>query len=285
MKQLTVISGKGGTGKTTFTGALAALSDNAIITDCDVDAPNLHLIMNPTPKKIIPFKGAKLASINPEKCTQCNRCVDACRFSAINPPDVSRVDCEGCGTCVLVCDEGAISLDERISGHIYVSKTRFGTMVHAKLEPGEANSGKLVSEVRKTAMENARKTGYELAINDGPPGIGCHVIASITGTDHVLIIVEPSMSSLHDMKRIIDLVRHFRIPASVCVNKYDINKKITEKIISTCTKNNVTPIGKIPFDPVITEAMVAGKSIVEHKPAGSITKKMKQIWKKLRLSL
>jgi len=286
MKQLTVLSGKGGTGKTTITASLAVLAKNAVVADCDVDAPDLHLLLHPSVVKTQEFKGSKLAVIDKSKCIECGLCREKCRFDAITENfEVDPIACEGCGVCTIVCPVSAITLTERISGHAYVSKTKYGFMAHAMLSPGEANSGKLATLVRQNAKILAEKEHRDLIIIDGPPGIGCPVIASVTGIDAGLVITEPTMSGIHDFERALQLLKHFNVTPFVCVNMYDINKDNAEKIVSFCRENDIEVVGKIPFNPVVTEAMVNGKPIAEYAPESDVAKEIGNMWKKVLSAL
>ena len=282
MKQITVLSGKGGTGKTTITASFAVLANDIVIADCDVDAPDLHMLLHPQIMKTQEFKGPKLAVIDKTKCIKCGLCKDSCRFDAINDSiQIDPFSCEGCGVCVVVCPEEAISLQKRISGHAFISKTKYGSMSHARLDPGESNSGKLVTMVRNNAQQIAEEENCNLILIDGSPGIGCPVIASVTGIDTGLIVTEPTMSGIHDLDRAIQLLNHFNISPLVCINKYDINRKNTEKIVKFCEKNKAEVTGKISFDPIMTEAMVAGKTVVEHSPDNIVSKEIETTWKKV----
>ena len=286
MKQITVLSGKGGTGKTTITASFAVLAHDIVIADCDVDAPDLHMLLHPQIMKTQEFKGPKLAVIDKTKCTECGLCKNSCRFDAINDSlQIDSFSCEGCGVCVVVCPEEAISLQERISGHAFISKTKYGIMSHARLDPGESNSGKLVTLVRHNARQIAEEENCDLILIDGPPGIGCPVIASVSGVDAGLVVTEPTMSGIHDLERALQLLNHFNILPLVCVNKYDINRKNTEKIVKFCEKNKVKVAGKIPFDPIMTEAMVAGKTIVEHSPENMVSQEIETTWKRVLSAL
>jgi MinD superfamily P-loop ATPase len=282
MKQLTVLSGKGGTGKTTITASFAVLARNAVVADCDVDAPDLHMLLHPEIRKTQEFKGSKLAVIDKTKCIECGLCREKCRFDAITEDIiVDATACEGCGVCTIVCPVNAIKLTERISGHAYISKTKYGFMAHAMLSPGEANSGKLVTLVRQNAKILAEKENSDLIIIDGPPGIGCPVIASVTGIDAGLVITEPTMSGIHDLERALQLLKHFNVQPFVCVNMYDINKDNTDKIVGFCEENGIKVVGKVIFNPIVTEAMVNGKPIVEYAPESAVTKEIEQIWKNI----
>ena len=273
------MSGKGGTGKTILTGSFAALAHNLVIADCDVDAPNLHLLLKPRITKKQEFKGSKKAVIDETKCTRCGRCEEYCRFDAIKDLAVNPVLCEGCGVCAYICPVEAIQLKERLSGYAFISKTKYGPMSHARLNPGEENSGKLVSLVRQNAREIAEKEDYQLILNDGPPGIGCPVIASIGGVNVGLVVIEPTLSGIHDLERALALLNHFRVPPLVCINKYDIDQENTSRVVDFCESNNVEVVGKIPFDSLVTKAMVAGKPVVEYSPKSMISKDIAELWK------
>lgn len=278
VKELTVLSGKGGTGKTSVTASLAVLTKNTVMTDCDVDAPDLHMLLNPEVLEKQEFKASRVAVIDEETCVQCGKCEEHCRFGAIEDHTVDPVLCEGCGVCAYICPVAAIELEKRVSGYAFISKTKYGPMSHALLNPGEENSGKLVSLVRRNAKTVAEKENCTLIINDGPPGIGCPVIASVGGVDVGLIVVEPTLSGIHDMERAFGLLTHFKIPALVCINKYDLNEENMERIVKFCESNGVDVVGKIPFDPIVTEAMVAGKPIVEYSPRSKVSQAIKEMW-------
>jgi MinD superfamily P-loop ATPase len=280
MKQLTIISGKGGTGKTTVTAAFAYLADNAVIADCDVDAADLHLILTPDIIRQESFYGGQLPSIDYERCSQCGLCEESCRFGAIRGSKVDQTSCEGCGVCAYVCPEHAISMKERLSGRWFLSETRAGKMVHARLGIAAENSGKLVSVVRQQAKELAEKEEKDLIIIDGPPGIGCPVIASIGGVSLVLVVTEPTLSGLHDLKRILEVANHFNVPAMVCINKYDINPDNTRVIGNYCEEKGIEIAGRIPYNPAVTEAMMHVLSIAEY-PCGEVTEEIRRIWKKV----
>jgi len=278
MKQLTIISGKGGTGKTTIAAAFASLAKNAVFADCDVDAADLHLILGPDIKETIEFSGMKLAAKDNEKCTECGECLEHCRFNAIDEEyNIINERCEGCGVCELVCPVDAIQLVDRKSGVAYKSMTRFGPMAHAVLNTAEEASGKLVNLVRNHARLLAHENNKDLIIIDGPPGIGCPVISSITGVDIVLIVTEPTLSVIHDMERIVNVVRHFNIPAMVCINKEDINSENTNKIEDFCKKKKIPVVGKLPYDNVATTAMIEEKSIIEFSN-GVLSDKLRGMW-------
>jgi len=265
LKELVVLSGKGGTGKTSIVGSFAALAKDKIMADCDVDAADLHLILNPKVLEENEFWSGQVADINKFKCTHCGLCSELCRFDAINRRKVNSFLCEGCGLCYQVCPEDAITMCPNMSGKWYVSKTRYGMLVHAKLGIAQENSGKLVSVVRQRAREIAKERNLEYILTDGPPGIGCPVISSLSGSSKALIITEPTISGLHDMDRILGLCRHFKIEALVCVNKYDINEENTGNITQYCKDRNVSIAGYIPYDEIVTEAMVHATPVVKYK--------------------
>ncbi|MHA2021240.1 MAG: nucleotide-binding protein [Candidatus Thorarchaeota archaeon] len=279
--EIAIVSGKGGTGKTTIAAAFTAISQNLVTADCDVDAPDLHILLQPETKKTEEFQSSKVALINQETCTECGLCVERCRFEAIDPPKVNAIACEGCGVCAYVCPEKAVEMTPRISGFLYESMTRFGPMSHAKLLPGEGNSGKLVTEVRKQAQELARKNDQDITLIDGSPGIGCPVIATVSNTKLGVIVTEPTMSGIHDMERVMTLLERFRVHTMVIVNKYDLNPENTERIEEICAENGVDFLGTIPFDSVMTESMVAAKTLPEFDPNHKITRLLKSMWGKI----
>jgi MinD superfamily P-loop ATPase len=279
MKEIVVISGKGGTGKTSIVASFAALAKNAVLADCDVDAADLHLILQPNIKQTCDFSGGKRAYIIPEKCTGCGRCEEVCNFDAalFNGPankvaektyTIDPIACEGCKVCVEFCPVDAIEFKDAVNGQWFISDTRFGPMVHAKLGTAQENSGKLVSLIRKEAKKIATDQNKDLIITDGSPGIGCPVIASITGADLVLVVTEPTLSAQHDLDRVVELTEHFGIPTAVCVNKYDINPKIAEAIEKRAGEKNVRVTGKIAYDVAVTKAQIAAKTIVEYSSDG-----------------
>jgi MinD superfamily P-loop ATPase len=286
LKQITIISGKGGTGKTTLVGSFAALAENKVIADCDVDAPDLHLLLHPEILTKQEFKGVKVAVMDKTLCTECGTCEETCRFNAIASTEesgyaVNPARCEGCGACVFTCPQEALTLKERVSGHAFISKTNYGPMAHAQLNIAEEASGKLVTVVRNNAQQVAEKESCEFILIDGAPGIGCPVIASLTGVDLALIVTEPTMSGLHDLERIMDVTRHFRIGSIVCINKYDINEENSKRITEFCRQRGVEIVGNIPYDSVVTEAMVAGKPMVEFS-GGVVSNAIKDIWESIK---
>ena len=279
MKELVIISGKGGTGKTSMVSALASLAENKVLCDSDVDAADLHLILAPEIKQSEPFKGGSEAEIDSEKCIQCGRCIELCRFGAITDDfKVDHIECEGCGVCYYFCPEKAISFEQKTCGEWFISDTRHGPMVHAKLGIAEENSGKLVTLVRKESKKLAEEKGLDLIVTDGAPGVGCPVIASIGGASSVLIVTEPTVSGVHDMTRVAKLAAFFKIPAMVCVNKCDLNPEKSDEIKKYAEENNMTFVGEVPFDPVFTKAMVEAKNIFEYAPDADVCADVKAIW-------
>lgn len=286
MKELVVISGKGGTGKTSIVASFAALAERAVLADCDVDAADLHLVMAPKVQQEQDFSGGVQARIQPEPCMQCGMCQDFCRFDAIrqgaggDDPNAFSVDplaCEGCGVCAHFCPGGAIELNPAINGQWFISETRHGPMVHARLGVAEENSGKLVSLLRQEAKKTAEKHDADLIIIDGSPGIGCAVIASITNADLTLVITEPTLSGMHDLGRVADLTRHFGIPTLVCINKWDLNPEIASEIEKQATDRGLRVIGRVRYDRAVTEAQVQGVSVVEASDNGAAAD-IRQSW-------
>jgi MinD superfamily P-loop ATPase len=284
-KEIVVISGKGGTGKTSLVAALASLFTDKVMVDCDVDAANLHMILRP--ERIIrqsDFTGGKKAAIDRALCTSCGVCRDVCRFGAISPDfAVDPFSCEGCGACYLFCPAQAVDFSAHSAGHWYVSDTgNNGRFVFAELLPGEDNSGKLVAAVRNEARVEAAATGKRLIIIDGPPGIGCPVISSVTGTNLVIVVTEPTLAGIHDLERVIALTKYFRIRAAVVVNKCDINPSSLAAIKNYCDAGSHTFLGEIPYETAITEAQRVGKAIVDYSPACDASNAMRAIHTKLQ---
>jgi len=281
MKQILIISGKGGTGKTILTGAFASLVKNKVMVDCDVDAADLHLLLSPEIKEKNNFRSGKTAFINKDKCEQCKKCIELCRYGAITDDlVVDPIACEGCSFCSHICPSEAIEMQENESGEWYISETRFGPLVHARLGIAEENSGKLVSLVRQQAKELAEKKACDYVIIDGPPGIGCPVIASLSGITCALVVTEPTLSGLHDAKRVIEVAQHFKVPVQLVINKYTLNIEMTEQIEQYCKDNDIPVSGRIPFDKTVVEAMVEGKTIMEFSKNG-ITEVINNIWNNL----
>ena len=279
MRELVILSGKGGTGKTSITAAFASLAENMVMCDADVDAADLHLILNPDFNKTSDFKGGNEAVINPDKCTECGKCIEVCRFDAISDTfKVDPIECEGCGVCFDLCPEEAIDFPEVICGQWHISNTRFGPMVHARLGIAQENSGKLVSLVRQEARKIAQKKDLDMILTDGPPGVGCPVIASIGQATAILIVAEPTVSGLHDMKRVGELSRHFNIPAMVLINKFDLNLDQTKKIEKLAQESSIKIVGKIPFDETFTHAMIQAKTIFEYSNDSQASIDIRKIW-------
>lgn len=282
IREIVIVSGKGGTGKTSLAAAFAALAKNGILCDADVDAADLHLLMQPEVKERTDFMGGSKAVINPDLCTGCGTCRTLCRFDAISDRyEVDPIRCEGCGVCVDFCPEQAIDFPVQRCGEWYISATRFGPMVHARLGIAEENSGRLVSLVRKETRQLAEERGLDLILTDGPPGIGCPVIAAIGGATALVIVVEPTVSGIHDMERVVDLAAHFRVPGMVIVNKYDLNVEMTETIEQLAVQRNLVVLGRVPFDPVFTRSMVQGQTLFEYGAETPTRQVVRDIWVKI----
>lgn len=263
MKQILLISGKGGTGKTFLTGCFASVINRKVIVDCDVDAANLHLILHPEIEQSCEFTGGKIAFINQEKCTGCGACIEVCKFSAITDDfQVDELSCEGCTICSYVCPQEAIVLKDRISGHYFISKTKYGTMVHAKLGIAQENSGKLVTKLREIAKEIAQTEGAEYIVIDGPPGVGCPVMASMTGVDLAITVTEPTVSGIHDLRRVIELTKHFKVPVKVIINKYDLNTQMSSKIAEELIASGIE-VYKIPFSEEVVASVRKARPFLE----------------------
>lgn len=284
MRELVIISGKGGTGKTSITGSLSALGDKKVIVDCDVDAADLHLLLNNSVSETHDFIVSCKSSINRQRCSDCGLCAEYCRFDAIKNEQgeyhIDQFACEGCGVCRYFCPERAIEYEPVKSGEWFVSKTVHGPLVHARLGIAESNSGRLVSLLRQKAREIADGNGYGMVLIDGPPGIGCPVIASITGASYVLIVTEPSQSAFHDLKRLLELIEHFNINCGIVINKSDINQSLTDHIKRDVKARGLSVLAQIPFDPMMTEAQVQSKTFVEYS-ANETTQKIEELWKVL----
>ena len=286
MKELVVLSGKGGTGKTSLVSAFASLAENKVLGDTDVDAADLHLIMAPKAGFRSDFQSGHTAKINKNKCDECDLCRNLCRWDAIGEDfKVNSIDCEGCGVCVYFCPEDAIDFPINTCGEWFISDTRFGPMVHARLAIAKENSGKLVTLVRQEAKKLGEKKGLDLILTDGPPGVGCPVIASLSGASAVLIVAEPTIAGTHDMQRVVDLAQHFKVPAIVCVNKYDLNLELTQEIENFAEDKRLPSVGHIPFDPIFTRAMVKGQTIFEYNTNSEAGESVKQIWQKISKKL
>jgi MinD superfamily P-loop ATPase len=280
MKEVVVLSGKGGTGKTTIVGSLAALAKRKVLADCDVDASDLHLLLSPSEREKNEFWSGQIALIDNERCTQCGQCQDICRFNAIKDFRVDPVSCEGCSFCSHICPAEAITMNENMSGHWFISDTRYGPLVHARLGIAQENSGKLVAVVRQQAKRVAENEGMDLIISDGPPGIGCPVISSLSGANLALLVTEPTLSGMHDLDRVLSVCLHFGIPAMVCINKCDLNENNALLIENQCVSQGIEIAGRIPFDNVVTESIVQGVPVVEHAD-GEVSREIERMWSTL----
>lgn len=278
MNEVVILSGKGGTGKTSVTAAFTTLA-HSVVADCDVDAPNLHLLLSPQIQKSEEFIASKVATIIPELCFECGACELACRFGAVTPDyTIDPIMCEGCGVCQVSCPYNAIQMQDRLSGYIYSSTTAYGPMAHAELLAGESNSGKLVTKVRELAREIAEVEDHSLILVDGPPGIACATIAAITGATRGLIVAEPTVPAIHDLERVVQLLNHFQIPALVLINKFDLNTRKSKEIERYCMKQDIPVVGQIPYDTVMYDAVVAGRPILEFAPKHRISTELKKSW-------
>ncbi len=280
MKSITVISGKGGTGKTSICAAFATIAQNAVFADCDVDASDLHIIFDPENIYKEFFSASEVASIDESRCSNCELCVKKCRFQAITEkPEIIDLKCEGCGVCYHVCPQNAITMKKRDSGLVKVGKTRFGMLFEGSLFPGEGLSGKLVALIRKKAYDYAKENNKDMIIVDGSPGIGCPVIASISGVDAALIVTEPTLSGVHDMFRVLEVCSHFKIEPFVLINKYDLNENIAKRIEMYCNKKNTQLVGKISYDDIFSKALIQKRSVIEYDPGSKIAHQIKNIWR------
>lgn len=291
MKEIIVISGKGGTGKTSILASLAVLAKPVVVADCDVDAADLHILLSPEVLERNDFLGGAKVEINPRLCTACGKCAELCRFDAISLTGegnekvkatyrIDPIACEGCGVCAQFCPEKAIEMTDAVNGRWFVSQCRVGPMVHGRLNPAEENSGKLVTIVRNRAREIASKEHMDLILVDGAPGVGCPVIASLSGADAALIVAEPTLSGLHDMQRVSQLAGHFGIRAFVCINKWDINPEITEQISQAGKQMGVEVLGKVRYDLAVTRAQVENLPVIEYTADG-VCDDIKRLWSQL----
>ncbi len=282
-KELVIISGKGGTGKTSLTASFASLMHRAVLADCDVDAADLHLVLTPTIIEKYDFISGHEPFLKKDKCSQCGTCIEMCRFEAIGFKDetieIDLSSCEGCGVCVYFCPEDVIGFKDRWCGNWMISSTRYGPMIHAKLGIAAENSGKLVSLVREKAREVAQKENISHIIIDGPPGIGCPVIASITGASYVIVVTEPTVSGIHDLERVTSLVDHFNIPCGIVINKWDIHPSITNQIEDLVKNRDKNILGKISYDPIVTTAQLQQRPVVEMKTP--VAEEIKEIFHKV----
>jgi MinD superfamily P-loop ATPase len=295
MKQLIILSGKGGTGKTSVTAAFAhlaaqsELASKIILADADVDAANLELVLKPQLREEQDFKGGKVAVIDQDSCTACGDCQAVCRFDAIHHADglyvVDPIACDGCAACVYQCPSESIAMHEQIAGKFYFSESRYGPLYHANLFPGQENSGKLVTLVKQRARLQALDENRELVIVDGPPGIGCPVISAVSGASLALIVAEPTVSGVHDMRRVLQTVKHFGVRAMVCINKADIYPAGADEIEAHCRENGIETVGRIPFDLTVATAMVAGEAVTAYRPESASSVAIAEIWEKVVPSL
>jgi MinD superfamily P-loop ATPase len=277
MKEIVVLSGKGGTGKTTIVASFAALAKNKVLADCDVDAADLHLLLQPTITKTEEFWSGKTAFIDKKFCTRCEICEQVCRFDAIKNLKVDPIFCEGCGFCFRVCPESTIRMKDNLAGHWFISDTKYGPLVHARLGIAQENSGKLVAMVRQHARAIAQEQLFDYILSDGPPGIGCPVISSLSGANLALLITEPTLSGIHDLDRVLGVCHHFGVCALVCINKYDINEENTRQIEDFCQSQGVEVISRLPFDNMVTKALVQGLPVVEYSEDG-ISREIEALW-------
>lgn len=284
MKEVLVLSGKGGTGKTSIVGSFAQLADSKIMVDCDVDASDLHLILSPTPVEEHEFRSGVKARVESDHCTACGMCADLCQFEAVrmgDVADISILSCEGCGVCAHFCPEQAIVLEENHCGSWYISDTAFGPLVHSQLFAGEENSGKLVSHIKHEARKLAESTNTELILIDGSPGVGCPVIASLSNVDIVLVVTEPSQSGKHDLERILDLADHFKVQPLLCINKWDLHPEMSDEIEHLAQGRDVEVLGKVPFDPVVIDCQIQGVPVTNSETSLAAYS-IKNVWQKLR---
>lgn len=291
MKQLVILSGKGGTGKTSLAAAFAHIafeglvSCRAVLADADVDAANLELALEPELESRREFWGGKIPEVDRSLCIGCGLCEQVCRFEAISAADgeywVDPIACEGCAACAYACPEGAIKMVDQLAGEAFYSRTRYGPLFHAELRPAEENSGKLVTLVKQMGRLHAMENGYDLLIVDGPPGIGCPVISAVSGADLALIVAEPTAAGIHDMGRVLETVKHFNVPAMVCINKADLYPAGTAQIESYCAEQDIPTVGRIPYDHVVTAAMVQGIPVTAYRPKGLVSERLSAIWNRV----
>lgn len=295
MKQLVILSGKGGTGKTSVTAAFAHLASQSrlagqiVLADADVDAANLELVLQPHLLEEQDFRGGQVAIIDQETCESCGDCVAVCRFDAINQTDgmynVDPIACDGCAACVYQCPTESIVIQEQVVGKFYVSEGRYGPLYHANLYPGQENSGKLVTLVKQRARLQALDENRELVLVDGPPGIGCPVISATSGANLALIVAEPTVAGVHDMQRALQTVQHFGVKALVCINKADLNPKAADEIELFCQDSGIQMVGEIPFDLTVTSAMVQGEPVTTFRPDTPASLAISVIWERVLESL
>jgi len=284
MKEVVVLSGKGGTGKTSIAGCFASLARHKVLADCDVDAADLHLLLQPHTRRREEFWSGQSAQIDKSTCTGCGLCEELCRFKAIRDLKVDPTSCEGCGFCARICPDEAIAMYDNMAGHWFISDTMYGPLVHARLGIAQENSGKLVALVRQEAKKLAEDEDCQLIITDGPPGIGCPVISSLSGADLALLVTEPTLSGIHDLERVIGVCHHFNVQSMVCINKYDINKEKTAQIKEFCAANGIGVGGEIPFDAGVSEAITRGIPLVEHDN-GPASHAIRRLWHNIKSRL
>ena len=287
MKELLVLSGKGGTGKTSLIGSFAHLARSKVMLDCDVDASDLHLLLSPETVEEHEFRSGVKARVETDKCSSCGMCEEICQFDSVRMEEtavISRLSCEGCGVCAHFCPEDAIRLDDNHCGTWYVSDTNFGPFVHSQLFAGEENSGKLVSHIKAEARKLAEKKDIDLILIDGSPGVGCPVIASLSNVDMVLVVTEPSQSGKHDLERVLELTEHFKIVTKICINKWDLHPELAAEIETLAEKRNVEVLGKIPFDPQVIECQIQGIPVTASETSLAAYS-IKDVWQKLKKGL
>jgi MinD superfamily P-loop ATPase len=278
-RQLTIVSGKGGTGKTTVLASFAALAENAVLADCDVDAANLYLLLDPDQVSKDDFRGAKVAVRDAAKCRQDGECERRCRFKAITPDKIDMYACEGCGLCTLTCPNGALTLEPIVNGYFYQSDTPYGPMAHAKLLPAGESSGRLVTKVRQLAEDIALRSGRDTILIDGPPGIGCTAVAALAEVDLAVIVTEPTLSGIHDMERVVGLIQHFGLPVAVINNKADLNGENTERIRAFCDDGAIELLAELPFDDVVPKSIAAATPLIEYDD-GPVSQGITSAWTK-----
>ena len=281
MKEITILSGKGGTGKTSVVASLASLAKSKVMVDCDVDAADLYLLLKPTSQQKQEFWSGEKAVITEDKCTGCGLCREVCRFEAISDEfKVDPVSCEGCRFCYNICPMDAITMQQSLSGHWFISETRYGPLVHARLGVAQENSGKLVAMVRQKAKQIAKEGGLDYIISDGPPGTGCPVISSLSGVSLAVIVTEPTLSGIHDLKRVIGVCHHFAVPVIVCINKYDINQDNSRQIEDYCQGQGIEVAAQIPFDISVTKALIKGVPVVEYS-RNRVSREIERLWQSI----
>jgi len=281
VKEITILSGKGGTGKTSVVASLASLAKSKVMVDCDVDAADLYLLLKPTSQQKQEFWSGEKAVITEDKCTGCGLCREVCRFEAISDEfKVDPVSCEGCRFCYNICPMDAITMQQSLSGHWFISETRYGPLVHARLGVAQENSGKLVAIVRQKAKQIAEEGGLDYIISDGPPGTGCPVISSLSGVSLAVIVTEPTLSGIHDLKRVISVCHHFAVPVIVCINKYDINQDNSRQIEDYCQSQGIEVVAQIPFDTSVTKALIKGIPVVEYS-RNRVSREIERLWQSI----